>query len=106
MVRLINAEALESVMYEKSFNTDDGRQRWDSGLWIRYKIFEEAIWEVPAVDAVPVVHGRWIQEFENEDGRDLRCSNCQMKFYVGKGRDGNYCPNCGARMDGDWRKEE
>ena len=53
----------------------------------------------PTIDAVPVRHGKWIKEFENEDGRNLRCSECRMVFYVGKGRDGNYCPNCGARMD-------
>ena len=65
MTRLINADDLEIVMYEKSFMTDDGRQKWDSGLWIRYKIFEEAVYEVPIVDAVPVV----------------RCKNC--KWYKG-----------------------
>ncbi len=55
--------------------------------------------DAPAADVVPVRHGKWIKEFENEDGINLRCSECRMVFYVGKGRDGNYCPNCGARMD-------
>lgn len=53
----------------------------------------------PTLDVVPVRHGHWIKEFENEDGRNLRCSECRTVFYVGKGRDGNYCPNCGCRMD-------
>lgn len=53
----------------------------------------------PTVDAVPVRHGRWIVEYEVKDGRSMRCSECQMVFWVGSGRDGNYCPNCGARMD-------
>lgn len=60
---------------------------------------------IPIIDAVPVRHGKWLLEWENEDTRMLRCSECRMVFNVGKGRDGNYCPNCGARMDGE-RKEE
>ena len=59
---------------------------------------------IPTVEVEPVRHGHWIMEFENDDGRDLMCSECRMKFYVGKGRDGNYCPNCGTKMDE--RKEE
>lgn len=54
--------------------------------------------KAPTIDAVPVRHGKWIKWFEDADGQWMRCSECQMMFYVGKGRDGNYCPNCGARM--------
>ncbi|MCR5224628.1 MAG: hypothetical protein K6C34_00935 [Alphaproteobacteria bacterium] len=50
-------------------------------------------------NAVPAKHGHWIVELENDDGRSLRCSNCLMVFWVGHGRDGNYCPNCGSKMD-------
>ena len=57
-MRLIDAKALDDEMYRKSFETDDGRQRWDSGLWIRYKIYEEASKDAPTVDAVPVVRCR------------------------------------------------
>ena len=54
----------------------------------------------PTVDAVEVVHGRWVDEYPY-----VRCSECNaewincktdnepMLFY--------YCPNCGATMDGD-----
>lgn len=54
---------------------------------------------MPTVEVEPVRHGHWIVDFENEDGRSLRCSNCLMVFWVGHGRDGNYCPNCGSKMD-------
>lgn len=57
------------------------------------------LYEIPTVDAVPVRHGHWIVEWETDDTRMLRCSKCRMIFNVGKGRDGNYCPECGARMD-------
>ena len=53
-MKLIDADALDNEMYRKSFETDDGRQRWHSGLWIRYKIYEEASKDAPTVEAVPV----------------------------------------------------
>ena len=60
----------------------------------------------PTVDAVEVKHGWWIwheEEFEYE------CSVCNCKFdynhtfgIFDHGYEyGNYCPNCGAKMDGD-----
>ncbi len=59
--KLINAEALSDEMYRKSFLVDDGRNKWDSGLWIRYKIFEEAIKDAPTVEAIPIewIYGFW-----------------------------------------------
>lgn len=58
-MRLIDANALNDEMYHKSFEVDDGRNVWNSGLWIRYKIFEEAIRDAPTVDAIPI---EWIEE--------------------------------------------
>lgn len=58
MTRLIDADALDDEMYHKSFEVDDGRNVWNSGLWIRYKIFEEAIRDAPTIDAVPVIRCR------------------------------------------------
>ena len=68
--RLIDAYALARAMYHKSFEVDDGRNVWNSGLWIRYKIFEEAIRDAPTIDAVPVI----------------RCKDCV--YFSG---DGFYC---------------
>ena len=55
------------------------------------------------VDAVPVVHGRWIGGTE-----DTSCSVCGRNLldFVSYTEDcggyeyPNFCPNCGARMDG------
>jgi rubrerythrin len=53
------------------------------------------------VDAVEVVHGRWIEkEYVDEPygGYYLfHCSECGIP----NARERNYCPNCGAKMDGD-----
>jgi hypothetical protein len=52
--------------------------------------------EIPTVDAVEVVHGRWI--VENEES--IRCSECCFNRATIK-MPMDYCPNCGAKMDGD-----
>ena len=51
----------------------------------------------PKVDAVEVVHGRWIWKPIDEISEVLTCSVCGNG-----GCDENhpYCPNCGAKMDG------
>lgn len=54
----------------------------------------------PAADAAPVRHGRWIY---GED-IDIQCSVCGADALTeGDYRQtrSNYCPNCGARMDGE-----
>lgn len=39
--RLIDADALRAKMYHEAFETDTPMQKWDSGCWIRYKMFEK-----------------------------------------------------------------
>jgi hypothetical protein len=41
--RLIDGDALREKMYHDAFETDSEMQRWDSGCWIRYKMFENNI---------------------------------------------------------------
>lgn len=50
--------------------------------------------ELPAADVAPVMHGRWIMHAD-ELGLTCECSVCHIETMC----DGNYCPNCGARMD-------
>ena len=54
--------------------------------------FEDAILKIPAADVAPVRHGLWKSYTKN-----LReCSNCGYAVSIRY----NYCPNCGAKMDG------
>lgn len=51
--------------------------------------------DAPVVDAAPVVHGEWI-ELHEENGHEVgTCSHCRHVRIVD-----NYCPNCGAKMNG------
>lgn len=60
-----------------------------------------------AADAAPVRHGRWeyIPQTLNTLSQ-LRCPFCGW-WSLDPSIDGayNYCPNCGARMDGDANNE-
>lgn len=60
--------------------------------------------DTPAADVQPVKHGRW-KYYENNGIIDTYiCTNCQGKVEMAIDVDSSsfkYCPNCGARMDGD-----
>ncbi len=80
---------------------------------------------VPAADVAPVVHAHWIED-SNEyyalcysrgqtpeqteylTESDVACSACLRKFNVTDNsfthECANYCPNCGAKMDGRGKK--
>ena len=53
----------------------------------------------PTVDAVEVVHGRWIEQEKYTFGTMYDCSICGTRI-LDNGHSWNYCPNCGAKMDG------
>lgn len=62
----------------------------------------------PAVDAVEVVHAKWINKTKEIHGMvDERndCSNCGQVYWFAC-PDFNYCPNCGAKMTGDENGKE
>lgn len=62
-------------------------------------IFKHIVFDLPIVEAAPVIHGKWNEYAEKHPfGKKwIECSNCKsinksmIKF--------NYCPNCGAKMD-------
>lgn len=71
----------------------------DKGENYAYSVMLNEILNRPSADVVPVVHGRWEQTeapFMNE------CEDCPVCGYrTVWGHRFNYCPNCGAKMDGD-----
>ena len=54
------------------------------------------IQHMPTVDAVPVRHGRWTIEDCHAATYPYCCSNCTAHHRARY----DYCPSCGAKMDG------
>lgn len=89
-MRLIDADALGVGRCSRDVLPAEYCAGWNGLI----RLLEKA----PTVDAVPVVHGRWI-----EDHDYLKCPECGVMvkwdftfFDIGNW---NYCPNCGAKMD-------
>ena len=82
-------EPPKSNRYYQTNNLDDAyEQGWDEAL--------SYIEKTPTADVAPVVHGRWIMH-DDEFGLTCECSVCHIETMG----EGNYCPNCGAKMDGE-----
>ena len=67
--------------------------------------FKRAIKKIPKgiiVDVAPVRHGRWIDAYPDIEPNPMFmygiCSECGFEQGISKYL--NYCPNCGAKMDG------
>ena len=94
--RLIDANALDEKCRRQM--NDEWNKRVAPVSWAEaYKEFLDDVWDAPTVDAVEVVHGRWDAVFEYEDFQYAYCSACGKRSEYMT----NYCPNCGAKMDGD-----
>ena len=97
--RLIDANELFSEI-ERRFclncNFFDGKCRE-----CQYAEVADMLVDAPTVDAVEVVHGRWIHVPSSDmmTGKAYKCSECNKMRYGSFMP--NYCQNCGAKMDGD-----
>ena len=95
MSRLIDADALHKYMFKSASERMSLSVEYMGG-WndaINYIASQ-----TPTVDAVPVVHGRWIDETFKPYGlvfHQYRCNQCGDHAEY----ESPYCPNCGARMD-------
>ena len=80
----------------------DKHDDYTTGVWDGCLYDADLIEAATAVDAVPVVHGRWVlEEMTFDVGGDpmFPCSECKTLSYAhADGRMYNYCPNCGADM--------
>lgn len=47
--RLGDLDALRKAMYHEAFETDSPMQKWESGCWIRYKMFEKNLENAPII---------------------------------------------------------
>lgn len=86
----------QSEECQKAFEEFGG----ESGIYAdAYNDLAEDFYSIPAADVAPVVHGQWVTHYRSgttvAEGYVSTC--CDMW----NNRKSEYCPNCGARMDGD-----
>lgn len=67
-------------------------------VWAAIMAIERDVRDMPAADVAPVVHGKWLTHSDRPDS--LICSVCECGFDMWKHDKHNFCPNCGAKMDG------
>lgn len=97
------AEYIDREVAVKAFNNfDAGRAVSTHSTLLTPEEFAEYLYELPAADVAPVVHGRWeyTPQTFNTLGQ-IRCPFCAW-WSLDQSIDGiyKYCPNCGAKMDG------
>ena len=105
MARLIDADAMMKYIRNHDYQLVSRMGCVDKGMFTDG--IEHGINIQPTVDAVEVVHGEWeITEDDYFDLVELKCSVCGEAYGFEDYEDCmpknyHYCPNCGAKMDGD-----
>jgi len=65
--------------------------------------------DMPTIDAEPVRQGEWLEpdrdgSYTYDKKAYAKCSVCGGVEFLGYSK--KYCPNCGAKMDGERRTDE
>lgn len=66
-MKIISADALYDAMYHEAFENDasydekNPMAKWDSGLWIRYKMFENCL------DNAPPIETKQVKYFDDDE---------------------------------------
>ena len=94
MAEYIERKAAIDVLEKSRF---PGVPYIDTGIQIALREIKAIL----AADVVPVVHAYWIPQKENHEFKEalMNCSACgyPVSWWTGNT---NFCPNCGAKMDG------
>ena len=103
MARLIDADALKIAFKMREMADIDMYGGCHIAECFQGYEANEIVDKMPTVSAVEVKHGRWIMGVDEADYDYGVCSVCGFAerehipcLYIP-----NYCPNCGAKMDGD-----
>lgn len=93
MAEYIEREALIRYTEKQEVIIVNGTSIADA-MRIQGNVFRKCIETAPAADVAEIKRGKW-----EKDGNGRTCSKCEFKYYANGGLF-NYCPKCGARMDG------
>lgn len=95
MPRYIDADLILPEM-ESKFDMQE--------LYLPVHFQEFIVGEIPTADVAPVRHGRWVKE-KTDVLIHWHCSACEECFFLDK-PNSEYCPHCGAKMDGGVKRNE
>ena len=106
MARYIDVEPLEDKLKEHIRKTEIELMLGALSTFLRLLDI------TPTADVAPVRHGMWVDvdRMQMHDlhgvltwGNSFKCTECNFKTFAVEGHMSqyHYCPNCGARMDGD-----
>lgn len=115
MADYIDRQATIDALWKALFEYEDKTEKQfietgelDVEDWVQHRVFvqnmndidRQTILDLPSADAQPVRHGHWAEEngfiycpFCGNPWGAPGCESMVKSF--------NYCPNCGARMDGE-----
>ena len=90
--RLIDANAVLEKYWQLQF----------SDVYVTAQNVRSLIQAEPTVDAVEVVHAQWKPYYDYFTKRQVGwiCSNCSSVTNDLSNGETNFCPECGAKMDG------
>lgn len=92
MNEYIDRDALRQAVLESQHDNPHPRGMAHIAHDCEHAHFVAMIARFPAADVAPVVHGHKV----DDGGFYARCSQCDGVLPLCA----NYCPNCGAKMDG------
>lgn len=93
MKEYIKREALPKKKERGFFHNDDFNAGWNACL--------DAIASIPATDELKFFYADWLCDGYDYE-RPWVCSKCHYHSESGT----NYCPNCGAKMDGGIKNDD
>lgn len=98
-MRLIDVDVFAAELKERHENIMQDpevskRMKWCEA--VHYGATTAIIEKMPTIEATPVVHGHMEKIEPCRIAVDRQCCSCGTPM----GREDNYCPNCGAKMDG------
>lgn len=93
MAEYISRDKVLSYVY--ATHSTGGFKSEEDYLWLQEAVVDSAV-----ADVQPVKRGHWIEVTP----RHSKCSICDTTCLIAVypiSKNANYCPNCGARMDGE-----